>query len=138
MTNGSDTPENSISEFQSASRDFCEFYKQNSSKFRTVRKHPEETMQKILGKFNGGQAITNALKARENFEKTFQKQKQKLTSLQKDRLNRITPINKTIAGLQGELAQHDVQLKYEKKEISNLEKEQRSAAYRARTNEETA
>eukprot|EP01084_Bolivina_argentea_P043816 80692_1 len=32
MTNGSDTPENSISEFQSASTDFCEFYKQNSSK----------------------------------------------------------------------------------------------------------
>eukprot|EP01084_Bolivina_argentea_P263570 446142_1 len=138
MANGIGTPENSISEFQSAARDFCEFYKQNSSKFHAVRKQSEEAMKQISDKFDGGQAITGALKEREKFTKTLQEETPKLASLQKDRLKEITPINQKIARLQGELAQHDVQLKYETKEILNLEKEQRIAAYRARKNEKTA
>eukprot|EP01083_Nonionella_stella_P227306 806607_1 len=138
MANGIGTPENSISEFQSAARDFCEFYKKNVGKFNAVREKSEEAMQKILEKFHGRQAIANALKARQKFEKELQKQRQKLTTFQKERLKEVTPINQKIARLKGELAQHDLQLRYENEEISNLEKEQRSAAYRARKNEEAA
>eukprot|EP01084_Bolivina_argentea_P229558 387405_1 len=138
VANGHGTPDIAIQKFQNAAKEFAEFQAKNAEAFMVVRQKSEEAMNAIEKTFGGGQAIKNAQKKMDAYQEKYAEAMQQLKELEGKKLEEIMPLNLEIAQLKGDLAQYDVQLKYSNNEISNLEKEQKNAAERARQKEKAA